>query len=191
MNYKLFFGDWQSNYCVLGYIENFEDDFMLTRGDSLVDAWPDDVSFRMDPDFPRQIKLSDQLLNPENLIIASPQFLEFLKGNSLPNVEYLPVTVYNHKGRIASDGYEIVHLTQPQACIDVAASGVQWNHINSNWIDAVDKLVIDESRIERDVLLFRIKHLRDGILIRMDLAERIEEAGFSGIQFVDITEYES
>lgn len=191
MSYQLFFGNWQSNYCVLGYIENFEDDFMLTRGDSLAGAWPEDVSFRMDPDFPRQIALSDHLLNPENLIIASPALASFFKGVASLNLEYLPVTVYNHKGRVASDEYQIVHLINPQACIDTAASGVEWNSINPNWIDTVENLVIDESKIDPDVPLFRVKHLRDAIVIRDDLAEAIVDAGFTGIEFVEISEYES
>lgn len=190
MNYKIYDGDWQSNYCVLENIENFEDDYKLTRGDSLTGNWPDDVQFKMDRDFPRQLKLSDHLLNPENLMIGSKSLCQFLRQEKVKNLEFLPVKIIDHKKRVASLDYHIVHLIHPQDCIDVAKSGVTWNHINPDWITAVQQLVIDESRIDSDIQLFRAKHLRRAIFIRHDLAEKIEKAGFTCIDCYDIDDFE-
>jgi hypothetical protein len=188
-NYAIMTGDPHSRFCVLNYIEGFEDDYKLFIGVSVAHEWPNDVSLRMDPDFKKQIKLSDHLLNPSNVIVASKRLREFLQEKEVPNIEYLPVTILNHKNRLASSEYCIANLVTTQDCIDISKSGVTWNIINPDYITSIKQLVIDETKIDNDAVLFRAKHLKTAIFIRKDLARQIRDGGFSGIRFWEVSDF--
>lgn len=181
--------DHQGKYCVLDDIEGFEDDYKLRKGESVAEDWGDDVLFRMAPDFKKQIKLSDHLTNLDSVIVASERLQRLLKDSEVPNVEYLPVTIVNHKKKVASEEYCLVHPVGAQDCIDVAKSEIEWNEIDADDIDSADLLVLDESKIDARVVLFRVKGLTDAIFCARDLMEEMLDAGFTGISSLELSDY--
>jgi len=182
-NYLTWDADAQSNYCVLKYLEGFPDDYKLMKGDSVAGEWPDDVRMRMNPTFKKQIKLSDNLLNPVNVIVASKSLCDFLRDKKVPNIEYLPVTILNHKGKVASKDYCIANLITTQDCIDTEQSEVTWNEINPHYISSMKRLVVNENKIAKNAMLFRAEHLKTLIFIRADFAATVTAAGFTNIKF--------
>ena len=180
--------DSQSNYCVLGYLEGYSDDYKLMKGDSVAKEWPD-VAMRMDKDFKKQIKLSDNLLNPVNIIVASKRLCDFFRSKKVPNVEYLPVTIYDHKKKVASKEYSIANLVTTQDCIDTKKSEVTWNAIDSHYIASMKQLVFNEKKIAKDATLFRAEHLKELIFIRADLAKAVTDAGFTNVKFWRLSDY--
>ncbi len=103
-NYSLLAGDNSFPNCILEFIQGFPDDFKLFKGHSVAKEWPANVSFKMDMDkhFKKHIKLTDHLLNSSNVIIASKRFQEFLRNEKVPNLEFLPVTIFNQQNKVAS-----------------------------------------------------------------------------------------
>lgn len=188
-NYLIWSADSQSNYCVLGYLEGFPDDYKLMKGDSVASEWPSDVRLRMDPDFKKQVKLSDNLLNPVNLLIASKGLCDFFRKQELPNIEYLAVTILNHKKKVASKEYSIANLVTTQDCIDTDKSEVTWNDINPHYISTMKRLVFDERKIDKNARLFRAEHLKTLIFVRADLAEAVTAGGFTNIKFWPLSVY--
>jgi hypothetical protein len=140
----------------------------------------------MNPEFKSAIKLADSLHNTDSLIVASKRLVEFLQSQNVVNVEYLKVKIMNHKKRIASDEYYIVHQVGTIDCIDLKKSRVDWNLIDSNQISEVVKLVLDESKIDPKVMLFRATHLPWVIMVKKDLAMKIDKAGFTGLEFKEV-----
>jgi hypothetical protein len=187
-NYLIWEADSQSNYCVLGYLEGYSDDYKLMKGDSVAKEWPD-VSMRMDPDFKKQIKLSDNLLNPVNIIVASKRLCDFFRAKRVPNIEYLPVTIYDHKKKVASKEYSIANLVTTQDCIDTKKSEVTWNAIDSDYISSMKRLVLNEKKIAKDAMLFRAEHLKEIIFVRADLAQAVSDAGFTNIMLWKLSDY--
>jgi hypothetical protein len=187
-NYLIWEADSQSNYCVLGYLQGYSDDYKLMKGDSVATEWPD-VSMRMDPDFKKQIKLSDNLLNPVNVIVASKRLCDFFRSKGVPNIEYLPVTIYDHKKKVASKEYSIANLVTTQDCIDTKKSEVTWNAIDSDYISSMKRLVLNEKKIAKDAMLFRAEHLKELIFVRADLAQAVTDAGFTNIKFWKLSDY--
>ncbi len=55
----------------------------------------------------------------------------------------------------------------------------------------VKQLVIDESKIAKNAVLFRAKHLVDGIFIRKDLVQKIKGKGFTGFSFWEVSDYKN
>lgn len=180
MNYFVCATKNEGNSCVLGRIQMVSNDWDLKKGISMADNFPGDAFFAMDPRYPKDVRLCDSLINLSDHLVVSRRVVEFLKNRELQNTEYLRTKIINHKGRVASDEYYVVNLTKLQDCLDKERSGCKWSEIIPSDIVEVDELVLDESKIDTDVQLFRLKDFDDPILIREDLADEITKAGFTG-----------
>jgi hypothetical protein len=143
----------------------------------------------MSDDHPRSIGLLDNVMNLADLIVVHARLKGFLEAKALKNLEYLPVSILNHKGRTASRDYFIVHPLVPQDCLDVQKSGVRFNAIIRTDISSVRQLVLDPSRIDPDVRLFRLAHFTLPVLVDKEIADEISMAGFTGVTFVDTSRY--
>lgn len=170
-------------------LKGFDDEFGLTIGKSLLAGFPGDVEFHMDPDFPKDIVLADNVENENLVVLVSEAVHRFLLAQELPQVEYLPVTIVNHKGRPASTGHVIVNATDPVDAIDWDRSELEMSEISEGYIDTVDKLVLDTRRIPADRHLFRLKGLRRAMVVRRSLAQAIDQQGFKGFGWIAIDDY--
>lgn len=189
MDYVIWDHSGDETLCSLNNIQNLPDAHELCYGVSKIKNYPSDVYFDMDPELKRAIKLSDALDNRNFIIVASPELVKFFKDHELKSVEYLPVTVYNHKKQVASAEYSIVNQVGTQNCIDLEQSKIKWNKINPEQISSVKRLIIDEAKVDPNIHLFRAKHLTSAIFIKRELAEEIERTGFTGIEFIEINSY--
>ena len=107
----------------------------------------------------------------------------------MPDVEYLPVSIVDHRGRIASPDYCIVNPINPVDCLDADKSGADWSELNEGTIDSIAKLVITEEKVPPARQLFRMKYFYDLILIRRELAEAINGSGATGIRWIEPKDY--
>jgi hypothetical protein len=189
MNYVVWCWSHDPKACELSPLENVPDSFELFYGVSRAKSFSPRALFRMDPDFLKAIRLNDSVRNEEKLIVASKRLKNFLEAENVPDTEYLRVKILNHKGKVASPDSFIVHQVGTQDCIDLKKSVIEWNSINPQQIDSVEKLVIDEKKIARDATLFRPKSLPTAILVRRDLADKLGNAGFTGIAFQEVAQY--
>ena len=181
--------DSKKNFCVLDDLENVEDGFELTEGAPREHNFPDNAMLAMDPEYPKSIALADNIFNVSELIVASKALKKFIEERSKINVEYLPVTIKNHKQRVASNDYYIVHPIHLQDGLDIKKSICTWSTIIKDKVNEVERLIIDENRIEPEVTLFRLKYFYRPILVRRDLAEAISEADFTGTRWIELNEY--
>jgi hypothetical protein len=176
--------------CALQKFEGVEDSWEIAEGAPRAATWPENVTLAMDPEYPDDTLLVDNLININMLIVASRQLKEFLETQALPMVEYLPVTILDHKGRVASSDYFIIHPIHPVDCLKLDECDVTWDVLDANCIDTIGRLVIDESRIDPDHLMLRVKFLEGVILIRRALAGAIDAMGFIGIEWLELDDYE-
>ncbi len=89
---------------------NIEDKYQLLKGISRLDGWPIDISFQFSDDRPEGMTLTDYVENPSNWLIISTRFKKVLEESGAQYIEYLPVQIKNHKGRIASKDYWIANF---------------------------------------------------------------------------------
>lgn len=189
MNHVIFNGPLRTDFCVLGFMLGFADDFKLMKGHTVGAQWPDDVSFRMDPDFKKRIKLSDNLVNSNKFMVASERLQTFLKAQAVPQIEFLPVTIFNHKKKAEAAPYAIVNPLAVVDCIDRAASTLKMNTIIPEDIDIARKLVLDPDAIPPQLQIFRAKGLVDVIFVRRDLAEKMRAQQFTGLEFKEVDKF--
>jgi hypothetical protein len=175
--------------CVLGALRGLEKTFRLNDGTPLAAQFPGDVAFHMHPDYPNDLLLVDNLLNRDMVIVASRRLQECVREHAPADVEYLPVSIVDHKGRIASKDYSIIHPVNPIDCIDMGNSVFEADLIDANDIESFDKLVLDETKIPPARSLFRLRGFWEITLVRQDLAKAIDAMGLSGLSWLDVEDY--
>ena len=134
--------------------------------------------------FPKDVALADSLATP-GLVLLSGAVKQALEAEGVKNVEWLPVKIINHKGRVASEDYFILNPLERIACVDAAASGAKFDPSHEGAISTCDKLVLREDVVPADLGLFRAKEMSGLILVRRALAEKLVAAAFSGLQLVE------
>ena len=162
----------------------------LERGDVLPEDLSARVKFRMSDLFPDAIELSDNQVVGDQIVISGKLKHELQKVLPPDRAQYLRVTILNHKGRVAAGEHSILHPRDVCDCIDLTASGVQWNPVAKDVIRACEKLVIREEAIPPQLQVFRLKHWPAKVLVRKSLAAQLQEAGYVGLHFVAPSEYE-
>lgn len=183
---------WRASYkdgfCVIQPPEGIIKSYQLNRGISRAEGWSPDTVCRMNPEFPKDIQLADNLIGT-GLAVVSDQMRELLIKEEINNIEFLPVTILNHKGRVASNDYSIMNPLDVIDCIDLDGSIVKWNLIKKDLISGCKQLVLKEDAVPIECKIFRPKFWPTEILIRTELVEKLFSAGFTGLYFKDPLEY--
>lgn len=175
--------------CVLKGLSGVEDEWELDEGVPRLATLTSPASLRMDPERPYHTILEDNVANIHNLLVVSDRLKRFLEQRGLGSVEYLPAVLVDHKGRDVRREYFIVHPIEPVEALDLAASGAAWSEIDPESIDTVEHLVVDETKVDPGRGLFRLRHFHDVTLIRRDLAEALVQEGFTGLRWVELSDY--
>lgn len=191
MGNKKFFiweNSYEEEFCVIKPPVGINKSYQLNRGIARAEEWPSDVVCKMNPEFPKDIQLADNLYGA-GLIIISKRINELLIKENVNNVEFLPISILNHKGRVTSKDYFILNPIDVVDCIDLDASNIEWNEIKKDLIDSCERLVLKEDSIPFECKVFRPKFLTLIILIRSELAVKLSEEGFTGLYFKDPLKY--
>jgi hypothetical protein len=190
MDYVIWRADPTTDFCSLDLLENVDDSFELKRGVSRAQGFPSTASFSMDPAHKKAVKLGDNLYTLENVLVISKPLKEFLESRKPLETEFLPVSIINHKGRLASPDYFIVNPLSVQDCINKSKSTLDWNPIEKDLIASCEVLVLDTARIDPRYVMFRPRFMPTVVLLRRDVAEAAQGAGFKGMRLTDIDEFE-
>ena len=177
--------------CRLTRLDGFDDDHLLRRGEPLAERWPADVRYHMDPATPSDMRLCDNIKAIDPVIVASARLADFLQQRAGPTIETLPVSIVNHKRRVESQRFFIVRPLVLVDALDRERSKPTWSKISPDSIDVVKRLVVDANRVPPDRLLFRLQHYMRVIIVRQQLAQAIDEAGFTNIQWQALRDHES
>jgi hypothetical protein len=172
--------------CSLYELIGVEKQYQLRKGISRSLNFTDQAAFVMHPDRPNDTILTDNLYNIELLIVGSRRLRSFLEERDVPQLDYLPVRILNHKLKLVSRDYCIINPLDPVDCIDLQKSEARMDPMNTATIDGVARLVIDESKVREGRVLFRPKGFYWVILIHRQLAEAIDACGFTGVGWTEL-----
>jgi hypothetical protein len=172
-------------FCGLSTVTNFTDSFKKGRK---LEPWPADVRFCMDPNHPKSNQLADCHTNFSSAIVVSKRLKDFIEAEQIAHVEYLPISIVDHKGNVASADYFVINPYRLQDCIDQTASKITWNAIDPTLMSACYNMTIDEERISADAKIFRLEHYPSKVLFARALADKIREAKFTGVTFIEIAD---
>ena len=173
----------------LAGMKGYAEEWRLMEGQSQKDSFPASARFDMNPEYPKETALTDSLYNIDKQIVASPKLRALLEGLKIPCMEYIPVSVFDLKGKPLDVPYVIAHPIEPIDCLDAEASGAEYSLIDPETIDEVERLVIDERRIDPARLLFRPKGYYDVILAHRSLAAKVDAAGITGVRWIELSNW--
>jgi hypothetical protein len=176
--------------CHLSTIQNVKNWAYMHRNEPQAGKFPGDASFEMSDEFPKDVKLADVLQNVNRFLVVSERFAEFLeKEKLLAHNEVHPVGIDNHKGRREKAKYFIIHQIDDPKCVDEKKTVGEKSSIEKAEYNTMETLVIDEKKVPKDYAIFRPAEYKERILVRAEAAEKIEQAGFTGIAFFDLEGY--
>jgi hypothetical protein len=184
---------WESEYnegsCVIGNPAGFEDQFLLMEGVPLLKQWPENVACEMSPQYPKDIRLTDNLYGCDYPVVSQRLKEQIAVLAGAGEVEFLPVSILNHKGRVASKDYFMLNPVGNVDCIDTEKSGAKWNAIDTTVISHFKRLVLKADAVPAGVGVFRPTHRTRTILLRRQVADRLSSDGFTGLCFTEPARY--
>lgn len=180
---------WTSRYvegwCTLLRPEPYEDLYELDYGEPLAARWPADSYSRMDPDRPKDLQLADSVRCPYARTVSA-RLRAALEAAGGTGLEFLPLTILNHKGRVAARDYWIVNPPYTIDCIDLDASNARWAGKMLDADDpfaACDRLALRPEVVPAAVQVFRPRFKPNLLLMRRPLAAALAAAGHTGLAF--------
>ena len=172
-------------FCVVENPDGFAKQFLLMKGVPLLGQWPENVVCQMSAQYPKDIQLADNLFGSDYPLVSGRLKERIVAANDGSQIEFLPVTILNHKERVASKDYYLLNPVGSLDCIDIEKSGVVWNAINNKVISAFAQLVLREDTIPPGVAVFRPTYRTMTILARRSLTDQLSVDGFSGLYFTE------
>lgn len=193
MSYQLWRDTTEPGHCVL-VATRIKDVGRLHLGEAVPEDFGQRVAgqpitFSMSDLAPDDFMLSDNYDVSGQIVVSRKLRDALAQALSDDSIQYLPAAIKNHKGRIESSDYFIVHPHRVVDCIDLEKSQIEWNRLNPSQLSYSKGLIIDAQRIPPGYELFRLKHWGARILASSNLTKRLLDGGFVGLRFVDPATY--
>jgi len=152
----------------------------MAEGESIIDEWPEHARLDMDKSEPG-IRLADLIGNTQSYLILSKRVKEVIESMIPKDVEYLPVEIFNHKGRLASKDYFIVNPIGAVDCLHLKKSKIIYDEPGSDEIIDIDEFVLDKKKLKNVPHLFRIKEDPGEYVMSQALALEFKKHQFTNI----------
>jgi hypothetical protein len=107
-----------------------------------------------------------------------------LEGSGCKDIEYLPITIWDHQNTAVSSNYFILNPLGGVDFIDMDKSAYSMSSLNEGQIYSIDNLVINEKAIPADAKLFRAETKMDQIFISDEIRKSLEAAGIKGYKLL-------
>jgi hypothetical protein len=130
------------------------------------------------------MKLDDFVANLFRWILCSERARAVFAAEC-DNVEIYPLEILNHKKKPVGVPYFFVQPVGVVDCVDLERSEFKRDHAWQDKFLFVNKLVLREQAIPKQLKLFRMKEMPEAIIIRSDLVEKLQAAGATGFELLD------
>ena len=167
---------------------NMERMLRLMMGVSLADDMPSNLQFSADPDYPNDHRMLDCFGNAQSVIPISPKLKAFLENRNIPKLEFIPVEMLDHQGKAIAQ-YFLLHSTEVIDAIDKDLTELEVDDLNTEMYETVEDLTLLDEAVPAHIQIFRVKGLYDVTCISKALAKEIDDHGFTGISWKEISTY--
>ena len=155
-------------------------------------AWfPPSAPYTMSSRYPQARTLYDLQNNTLQILVVSKALRSVMERFDGQHIEFLPITLRDHRDKVASTEYSIVNVLGLTECVDRANSSFSVDPFIPTRISHVDKLVLLQDALPTDRHLFRLKERPWAHLVSETLKKAIEDEGLTGMSFVPPEEFAS
>jgi len=163
-------------------------DYFLRQGLRLGALYPTNANMQMDPRT-KGLKLSSLLGTVTSFLIVHDDMKNVIEQSCDSEIEYLPVSIVNHKNRVASQEYWIVNPIGTSDCVDRATSDIDYLSTDPNQVVGVTRLCFSAAKLAGAPHLFRVPEQPEEYFISSTLGRALAEREFSNVllKAVEIT----
>nr|WP_163781128.1 DUF1629 domain-containing protein [Myxococcus vastator] len=122
----------------------------------------------------------DYVENSLGYLIVSERVRSVLEHLATAPIEYLPLRITDHKGRLHPHAFFIVNVLGHVACADRTRSQYLESSMRPGQFCDLTRLYLDTDRVDARKNIFRLAELPRVILVREDLAEALHQCGSAG-----------
>ena len=158
-------------YCVLrDFPEGMELlTFKLCHGVELEPGeYPADAKIFMS-DEEKGSELPDLVGNTCNLLVVSRRLKEGIEKVNTAAAQYLPVSIYNHRKRLASADYFIINPLGTVDVLDTKESDIEYHE---GKVVKVRKYVLDATKVQAAPDMFRVRENREAYVVSARVFEQ-------------------
>ncbi|RKG92679.1 imm11 family protein [Corallococcus terminator] len=148
----------------------------------LGDRFPRGGAMGFSNDYPDLINVFDFVTNTLGLPIVSAKMVDVLVQLGANRFETLPVTLLDHKGRVASTEHSILNVLDVQDIIDMERSDYVPSPFDPSQIFRIKRLAVKAEDVESGALLFRARTRMREIFLHASLHEAFLSAGVTGLK---------
>jgi hypothetical protein len=127
--------------------------YKFGKGEAFGDEYPEGARVYMSSK-ERGMKLPSLIGNIRSMLIVHQGVKETIEKMNKGPTEYLPLQIFNHKKRLASDEYFIINPLGGWDCLDLSASKI--DYLDGKVADVLE-IVLDKEKLKRVPELFRIR----------------------------------
>ena len=172
-----------------GGVEDLPEDLQekgwrITEGRRMAHRYPAGCSFQMGRLFPG-IMVPDMINNLFQYWLVSKKLKALLAQEADVEIEFLPFTLLNHKGRIAAEECYIANVIGTEDCVDLERTEARLSHLEPGTFSRLFRLHLEGARVP-DKKLFRLRQMPHVMVVRDDLRAAFEAHDMSGMAFLPV-----
>lgn len=134
-------------------------------------------------------KLVDLQTNAWGGFVVSPRLREILAEE--PRIEFLPVAIADHKGKVVTTDYCLANFLSPVDCVDRSKSKCHENPLDRSLVVRIEKLVIDRKKVPAGRRAFRLSIRPQTVVLDDKMAAAIRSTKLTGIACIAEDDYDS
>ncbi|MCP3143119.1 Imm43 family immunity protein [Pyxidicoccus xibeiensis] len=180
MRYWILDGGHNGGAYISGYPKSTIKNWRYHEGESLAKEFPKDAAVVFSSKWPERRKLYDFLDNAVTALIVSERVRRILEDLKAKDLEFLPVTVKDHKGAPVEARYFILNPLGGQDAIDMEKSQLVMSALDKEQIAHINKLVLQPKKIDKDAKLFRASRARTVIFVDDAVRKAFRKEGITG-----------
>ncbi|RYZ43012.1 MAG: hypothetical protein EOO71_05430 [Myxococcaceae bacterium] len=159
----------------------------LAEGRSVAKNYPVDVHMKMADRYPG-ILVPDFIQNLVACTLVSEAARAVLEQHARADIEFLPFTLHNHKGRIARDRCFIANVLGVVDCVDPANTTATPSKMEKGTYLFLNKLGLDMKKVPETARIMRLKQLPSVMIVHEALRAELQAAGMTGLGFIEMGE---
>lgn len=155
---------------------------LLDRGEPIAALFPPEPAVRFSDDYPTRRKVCDFMSTFFSAPIVSIKVKRILEEQGATNCEFIPLTLLDHKGKVASKEHFLLQVLGHVEAVDMERSQVVMNSILKDRIGNIEHLVLDPKAIPPGAVIFRLSRKRDEFLVNHATYEALTQAEVTGLK---------
>lgn len=160
--------------------------FEYTDGQPLLEKFPshDEAVMCMSVNNPDDSILHDVVACEESVKVISSKVKTIFERHGATNVEYLPVTIWDHKNKPCSTDYFILNPLESFDIIDMDKADVVMNAFFPTRVKRIKNLIVNHEAMPEDAKVFRASRKMAEIFVNDEIANALKDADISGCKLM-------